>query len=60
MLLPEEATIVRQMYQWVDEEGLSIGRVARRLNIGGLLPDCCRKIGNARSGKAATDITAIG
>lgn len=38
MGLPEEATIVRQMYRWVDEEGLSIARVVTRLNKTGLLP----------------------
>jgi len=29
---PEEATVVRQMYAWVDEEGLSARKVLERLN----------------------------
>jgi len=30
--VPEEATVVRQMYEWVDKEGLSARRVVQRLN----------------------------
>src|SRR5437868_1707974 len=30
-IIPEEATIIRQMFAWVDKEGLSIRRVAERL-----------------------------
>jgi site-specific DNA recombinase len=30
-IIPEEATIIRQMFAWVDQEGLSIRRVAERL-----------------------------
>lgn len=31
-LVPEEATVVRQMFEWVDHEGLSARRVLSRLN----------------------------
>jgi site-specific DNA recombinase len=31
-VVPEEAALVRQMYEWVDKESLSAGRVMERLN----------------------------
>lgn len=31
-IVPEEATVVRRIYQWVDEEGLSARKVVTRLN----------------------------
>jgi site-specific DNA recombinase len=37
-LLPEQATIVRQMFQWVDQEGSSAHQVLRRLNELGVRP----------------------
>jgi len=42
-LVPEEATIVRQMFDWVDKLGLSARDVIRRLSIMKVLP---RKKGN--------------
>jgi site-specific DNA recombinase len=37
-ILPEQATVVRQMFQWVDKEGLSAHKVMRRLNEVGVRP----------------------
>lgn len=37
-LIPEEAAIVRQMFEWVDKEGLSAHRVAKRLSENGIHP----------------------
>lgn len=37
-ILPEQASIVRQMFQWVDQEGLSARKVVRRLNELGVRP----------------------
>lgn len=37
-LLPEQAAIVRQMFQWLDGEGLSTRRVVQRLNELGIPP----------------------
>jgi site-specific DNA recombinase len=37
-VLPEQAAIVRQMFQWVDQEGLSARKVVRRLNELGVRP----------------------
>lgn len=37
-ILPEQAAIVRQMFQWVDGEGLSARQVVRRLNELGIQP----------------------
>ncbi|MBK6795248.1 MAG: recombinase family protein [Acidobacteria bacterium] len=37
-IIPEQATIVRQMFQWVDQEGLSARKVVRRLNDLGIRP----------------------
>jgi site-specific DNA recombinase len=33
LVVPEEAALVRQMYEWVDREGLSAHQVAARLNL---------------------------
>src|ERR1041384_6843747 len=35
---PEEALVVRQMYEWVDQEGLSARKVVERLNTIGAIP----------------------
>jgi site-specific DNA recombinase len=37
-VIPEEATLIRQMFAWVDREGLSIRRVAERLTERGVPP----------------------
>jgi site-specific DNA recombinase len=37
-IAPEEAALVRQMYQWVDLEGLSAQKVVARLNYLGAMP----------------------
>src|SRR5262249_8240110 len=37
-VLPEQAAVVRQMFEWVDKEGLSARRVMRRLNERGVRP----------------------
>lgn len=37
-IVPEEAALVRQMYRWVAEEGLSANRVVERLNEQGVRP----------------------
>lgn len=38
LVVPEEATVVRQMFEWIDNEGLSALRVVRRLNERGFRP----------------------
>jgi site-specific DNA recombinase len=43
-MLSPEAAMVRQMYRWIDEEGLSIQKVVVRLNQSGISP---RKRGRA-------------
>jgi len=42
-IIPEEAAVVRQMYQWVDVEGLSARKVKDRLNEGTINPRSRRK-----------------
>lgn len=37
-VVPQEAAVVRQMYEWVDAEGLSARRVLKRLNALGISP----------------------
>ena len=37
-ILPEQTTVVRQMFQWVDQEGLSARKVMQRLNGLGVRP----------------------
>lgn len=37
-LVQEQATVVRQMYEWVDREGLSVKKVVDRLNALGYVP----------------------
>ena len=37
-VLPDEAAIVRQMYNWVDQEGISTAKVMARLNEIGIRP----------------------
>jgi site-specific DNA recombinase len=37
-IVPEEAAVVRQIYEWVSEEGLSARKVVKRLNERGIPP----------------------
>lgn len=37
-VVPEEAAVIKQMFSWVDEEGLSIKRLAERLNSSSFKP----------------------
>lgn len=38
LIVPEEAAVIRQMYQWVSEEGISARKVVERLNERAILP----------------------
>ena len=49
-----EAAIVRSMYRWVDEDGLGIGAVARRLNDQGVPPPSTGKTSAGASGTWGT------
>lgn len=48
-VVTEEASVVRQMFKWVDEEGLSAGRVVARLNQQQVVP----RRGGAQWGKSS-------